>query len=115
MKSTFLDFTFWEEQPRLGVQADRQGKGETGDKGKATASAKESRSQTDVLSLHQTEPNRQRMGQLLPHREHEHLPQREVQSLDASQGKGSDSKTMEEMWHNLQESIDTKENPQEQP
>jgi hypothetical protein len=35
--------------------------------------------------------------------------------LDASQGKSSDSKAMEEIWYNLQESIDTKENPQEQP
>ena len=97
------------------MQADRQGKEETGDKGKATASAQESRSQTYVLPLHQTEPNCKGMGELLPHRQHEHLPQRQVQSLDASQGKGSDSKAMEEMWYNLQESIDTKENPQKQP
>lgn len=87
-KSNFSRLYILEKYQRLGMQTDGQGKEETGDKGEATASAQESRSQTYVLPLHQTEPNHQWMGELLPHRQHEHPPQRQVQSLDASQGKG---------------------------
>ena len=58
------------------MQTNREGKGEVGNKGKGATATQKGNRQTDVLYFHKAEPNHKRLGELLPYRQYDHIPQR---------------------------------------